>query len=71
MGEYIQYFCPMAASARSRSTGSTREPCLRLELLAANGKLDSRVLLHVPNPLVLHVRRPDEHLVAFHDEPDF
>ena len=29
------------------------------------------ISLHVPHPLVLHVRRPDEHLVAVHDEPDF
>ena len=49
--------------------GINKEP--RLRLLAANGELDSRVLLHVPHPLVLHVRRPDEHLVAVHDEPDF
>jgi hypothetical protein len=51
--------------------GINKEPCLRLELLAANGKLDSRVLLHVPHPLALHVRGPDEHLVAVHNEPDF
>jgi len=70
-GEYIQYFRPAAASARSRSAGSSKEPCLRLELFAANQELDSRVLLHVLNPLVLDVRRPDEHLVALNDEPDF